>query len=145
MKRSLYLVTCLLITISACSTIKKSTKSDVDPKVNNIVWTVVSFHGKTLNDRDFSSGLPAIAFDMQDSKVSGNDGCNSFMGVATYKGDAIYTGAIATTKMACPGNKIQDDFYETLASKHLTWRLDNDQTLRLLVNDAEVMALKERQ
>jgi hypothetical protein len=65
------------------------------------------------------------------------------MGIATYRGHTIKTGAIASTKMACPGG-IQDDFYTTIGSDALTYHLDNG-VLRLFVNDAEVMALRERE
>ncbi len=136
---------CLLVVLSACSTIKKDEHSAVDARINNIVWTVISFKGKVLNERDYGNGLPSITFEMQDNKINGSDGCNTFMGVAAYKGNDITAGPIATTQMACPGNTISADFYEALASKHLTWALTGDGTLRLLVNDAEVMALKERQ
>jgi len=144
-KLKLPLIACLLIVLSACSTIKKDEHSVVDARINNIVWNVVSFDGKPLNERNYGNGLPSITFDMQDNKINGSDGCNTFMGIATYKGNKITSGPIATTQMACPGNTISADFYEALASKHLTWALTGDGTLRLLVNDAEVMALKERQ
>jgi heat shock protein HslJ len=145
MKLRLPFITCLLIVLSACSTIKKSEHSTVDPSVNNIIWAVVSFNGKPLDERNYRNGLPTIIFNMQDGKINGSDGCNNFMGIATYKGNRITPGAIATTQMACPGNTIQADFYELLGSKHLTWRLAGDGTLRLLINDAEVMALQEKQ
>jgi heat shock protein HslJ len=145
MKLKLPIIACLLIVLSACSTVKKTEHSTVDTSLNNIVWAVVSFRGKTLDEKDYRNGLPSITFNMQDNKINGNDGCNSFMGLATYKGNTITAGPIASTQMACPGNTIQGEFYELLASKHLTWRLDGDGTLRLLVNDAEVMALKEKQ
>ncbi len=146
MKLKLPLIACLLIVLSACSTIKKDEHSSVvDARINNIVWDVVSFNGKTLNVRNYGNGLPSITFEMQDNKINGSDGCNTFMGVASYKGNNITAGPIATTQMACPGNTISADFYEALASKHLSWALTGDGTLRLLVNDAEVMALKERQ
>jgi heat shock protein HslJ len=98
-----------------------------------------------LDAKSFSSGLPILILSMQDGKISGNDGCNNFIGVAAYRNNTIITGAIATTKMACAGNTLQNDFYDFLASKNLSWRLNNDAILRLYVNDAEVMALKERE
>ena len=145
MKIKLPLILGLMILTSACSVIKKGPNSDVNAQVNNIVWGVISFKGKTLQQQDFPNGLPHITFDMEDSKINGSDGCNNFMGLATYKGNSIKTGAIASTKMACPGNTIETDFYDVLASDKLTWRLDSDETLRLLDNGLEVMALKENQ
>ena len=145
MKTNFGLIACLILLLTACSTIKKTPHNTVDDKINNISWSVISFKGKMLDAKDFASGLPILIFSMQDGKISGNDGCNNFMGVATYNGNSIATGAIATTRMACPGNTIQNDFYDFLASKNLSWRLDNNAILRLYVNDAEVMALKERE
>jgi len=145
MKKKLPLLACLLIILSACSTTKKTSHSAVDTRINNIVWAVTSFRGKAINDSDFPNGGPLITFNMQDSRINGNDGCNTFMGLATYKDNSITVGALASTKMACPYNNIANSFYDILASKHLTWRLDSNETLRLYVNDAEVMALKEKQ
>jgi heat shock protein HslJ len=145
MKVKLLVFIALMILTQACSTIKKTAHNAVDVRINNIAWGVVSFKGKTLNSADFPNGLPAIIFNMQDDKINGSDGCNNFMGVATYKRNAIKIGPIASTKMACQGTDIQTDFYTILASDNLTWRFDNDGYLRLLVNDAEVMALREKQ
>jgi len=140
------MLVCLLLIIAGCATVKQKIQghNDVDPQINNIVWEISSFKGHALHASDFSAGIPSITFYMQDGKISGNDGCNSFMGLATYHGHTIKTGAIASTKMACPDNGIQQDFYTTIGSDALTYHLDNG-VLRLFVNDAEVMALRERE
>jgi heat shock protein HslJ len=144
MKINIAIAACLVIIISACSTIKKTDKQFVDNNINNIAWGVISFKGKGLHTDDFPNGAPTIVFDMQDGKINGNDGCNSFMGLANYTKDYIKPGPIASTKMACPNATIQSDFYEVLASEKITYKLA-DGVLRLYVNDAEVMALREKQ
>lgn len=141
--RSVLLVVLLLV--SACSSIKKAQHNTVDNRINNIVWSVISYKGHTLNEKDFANGLPRISFNMTDGRISGTDGCNSFMGVATYKGNNIKTGAIASTKMACTNANVPADFYSILSSGNLTWNLDYTNTLRLMVDGLEMMALKERQ
>ena len=138
------IITCLVFITSACSTIKKADKSFVDNRINNIAWAVISFKGHGLHPEDFPNGAPTVIFNMQDGKINGNDGCNSFMGLANYTKEYIKPGPIASTKMACPNATIQSDFYEVLASDKITYKLVND-VLRLYVNDAEVMALKEKQ
>jgi heat shock protein HslJ len=145
MKIKLYLLLAFTLLASACGTTKKTASSQVDDRINNIVWSVISFKGHTLSESNFTNGLPRISFNMQDGKISGTDGCNSFMGLATYKDNTIKTGPIASTKMACPGNNIQDDFYTVLSSGKLTWQLDNTQTLRLMSDGMEMMALRERE
>jgi heat shock protein HslJ len=144
MKLNIIIATCLVIITSACSTIKKTNKQYVDNNINNIAWAVISFKGKGLHTDDFPNGAPTIVFDMQDGKINGNDGCNSFRGLANYRKDYIKPGPIASTKMACPNTTILSDFYEVLGSEKITYRLIND-VLRLYVNDAEVMVLKEKQ
>jgi len=144
MRLKLSLITCLAIVISACSAIKKNTSSYTDAHVNNIAWAVISFKGKTLNNGDFPNGMPTFIFNMQDGKIVGNDGCNNFMGLATYTSTTIKPGPIASTKNACANTAFNNDFYEVLLSDKITYRLNND-ILRLYVNDAEVMALKEKQ
>jgi len=135
----------VLLLISACSSIKKTQHNSVDNRINNIVWSVISYKGHTLNEKDFPNGLPRISFNMTDGRINGTDGCNSFMGLATYKGNTIKTGPIASTKMACTNVNIPGDFYSILASDNLTWQLDYTNTLRLMVGGLEMMALKERE
>lgn len=139
-----FIFCCFFLILSACSTVKKTTSGNfVDPQINNIVWQVTSFQGHALDAAKFPNGVPNIIFNMQDGRINGNDGCNSFMGLATYRKDGIKTGPIASTKMACQGMDIAQEFYLQLSSPHLTYHL-NDGTLRLFVNDAEVMALREK-
>jgi len=144
MKINIAIIACLVIVTSACNTLKKTDKQFVDNNINNIAWAVISFKGHGLHPDDFPNGTPTIIFNMQDGKINGNDGCNSFMGLANYTKDYIKPGPIASTKMACANATILSDFYEVLASERITYHL-TDGVLRLYVNDAEVMALKEKQ
>lgn len=143
MRSKLSLIICIAIISSACNTIKKTGSSYVDVQVNNIAWAVTSFKGEMLNKGNFPNGLPTVIFNMKDSKISGYDGCNSFMGLAAYTTTLIKPGVIATTNATCANTTFTTDFYEVLASDKITYRLTND-ILRLYVNDAEVMALKEK-
>jgi heat shock protein HslJ len=145
MKLRPVLLVALLVALSACSSIKKTQQNQVDNRLNNIVWSVVSYKGHALNEKDFANGLPRISFNMQDGRITGTDGCNSFMGLATYKDNTIKTGAIASTKMACPNTPVPGDFYAILGSNDLTWTLDYTNTLRLMAGGLEMMALKERE
>jgi len=144
MKIKYTLFACLLILGSACSTIKKTDVAYVDGQINNIAWAIISFKGQTLVPANFPNGMPTIIFNMQDAKIGGNDGCNSFMGLATYTSTVIKPGPVASTKMACPNVGLPADFYEVLASDKITYHL-HEGILRLYVNDAEVMALKEKE
>ncbi len=144
MKVKIIILACLVFAVSACSTIKKSNKLYVDTRINNIAWAVIAFKGHGLHPDDFPNGMPTLIFNMQDGKINGSDGCNTFMGLANYTATYIKPGAIASTRMACANATIQNEFYEIMASEKLTYRLSGD-VLRLYVNDAEVIALKEKQ
>lgn len=51
-----------------------------------------------------ASAAPTGAYlQLNGDKVTGSDGCNSFLGRATVDGDAITFGPLASTRKACPG------------------------------------------
>jgi heat shock protein HslJ len=138
-----YLLIVAIMLLSACSALKPH--NDADVRINNIVWSVISYKGHSLNEADFSNGLPRISFNMKDGKISGTDGCNSFIGVAAYKGNNIKTGPIVSTKLACTSTAVPGDFYAILAADNLTWQFDDDNNLRLMVDGLQMMVLKERE
>jgi heat shock protein HslJ len=145
MKIKLSLIACLMITATACSSLKKTnTVNFADSRINNIAWAITSFRGKALNEQNFPNGMPTIIFNMQSGRISGYDGCNSFMGLATYTATTIKPGPTASTKIACTNSTFPADLYDVLSATKITYHLTDD-ILRLYVNDAEVMALKEKQ
>jgi len=80
---------------------------------NNIFdrkWSLVE-----LNNTEVNSKKPFILFDGDAKRIVGNGGCNRFSGAyKTLTADSISFGPIASTKMACPGNSRENEFYNLL-------------------------------
>lgn len=113
MKKYLYL--CLAIVGIAVFASCKSQKavvasySDLDGE-----WSVVELNGKKL-DPDKSNQL--IVIDVARNHLSGNAGCNRMNGSIEYSAarkNIIKFPQVATTRMACPELKGEQEFLEAL-------------------------------
>ncbi len=73
------------------------------PETGNL--NLVGTHWKLiiLQDTEISAvqRTPYLRLDA-DSRLSGSDGCNDFMGSYTLTGDSLSFGDLGSTKMACP-------------------------------------------
>lgn len=87
----------------------------------------------------FNGKMPFLQFDSDAMRVSGNTGCNSLNGPFNLepKGKLIF-GALATTKMACPGN---GEAVFTNALNKVTNFSISDNVLTLLNGNNTVMQL----
>lgn len=63
-------------------------------------WRLVSLGGDTVTPPANRPG-PSMTLDAAESRVSGSDGCNRFMGGFRRDGDALSFGQLASTMMAC--------------------------------------------
>lgn len=86
-----------------------------------------------LNHVGMDYGKASIKFDMENMRVSGNSGCNNFMGTFTLSGDTITFSQMGSTKMACmdeQANKTETELLQLLSQGE--FRFDTaDQTLNL--------------
>ncbi len=87
---------------------------------------------------------PATLEVKPDGSVSGKSGCNGFAGASTLQGDSIAFGALAATKMACPGPQMEQEgrYFAALAASR-RYLLDGD-TLRLLDAGGATLVLYRR-
>ncbi len=80
---------------------------------------------------------PVIAFDVENSKISGNTSCNAFNGKLVADGNKIsFADPLATTRMMCPGEG-ERAFLETL--KKVNTYAVNGNTLTFIMGDIAVM------
>jgi len=63
-------------------------------------WTLVTIEGTAASDA-FKGTIPYITFDADNHRVSGNAGCNRFMGGYALSGSVYEPALPATTQMAC--------------------------------------------
>lgn len=75
-------------------------------------WTVTALPGGALPD----GPAPVIAF-AEGGRLSGQSGCNRFMGSWAQDGLALTFGALGATKMACPPDRmdLERRMFEALA------------------------------
>ena len=87
---------------------------------------------------------PATLEVKADGSVSGKSGCNGFAGASTLQGDSIAFGALAATKMGCPGPQMEQEgrYFAALAASR-RYLLDGD-TLRLLDAGGATLVLYRR-
>lgn len=74
-------------------------------------WHLVSIRGEEIELSEESRGTPYIAFSAEESRVTGNAGCNQFTG-SFELGEAggLSFGNIAATKMMCADMSVEDRF-----------------------------------
>ncbi|GAL66222.1 META domain-containing protein [Jejuia pallidilutea] len=92
-------------------TLKKASGNEA---IENKKWVLFELLGKEINTED-TPKQAFMLFNSEQSKVSGNNSCNSFSGSYELKGNGqIALGNIATTKMACPNMEIAASFNDVL-------------------------------
>lgn len=123
-----------LLVFSACNTTKNlaGVKSLLNAK-----WNLQSIADYSDIAGLYNGKMPFLSFDTDAMRVTGNTGCNSLTGPFNIeqKGKLNF-GALATTKMACPGNGEQV-FSEAL-SKVTNYKI-SDNVLTLLNNETPIM------
>jgi len=80
---------------------------------NNILkselWHIIEIGGVL----DFEK-QPSIGFDIAESRITGNSGCNNFFGKLNIDKDKISFENVGATRMACPDMSTEDLFFKAL-------------------------------
>ena len=75
-------------------------------------WKLVRLNGKDVKSE---AREPHIKFETENTRASGNSGCNQFSCSFELPGpNRIKFGNVMSTKMACIGDSIEDDFFQVL-------------------------------
>ncbi|RJF73417.1 META domain-containing protein [Deinococcus cavernae] len=93
-----------------------------------------TFTLKTVAGQPLGRTVKPVTVQFGAGRVSGSDGCNSFSGSAEWRGGRVTVGALALTRMACPGMDRVPSLPEFLGSSPSA-QLDGD-TLRLSAEGA---------
>lgn len=89
----------------------------LDGQIEETYWKLVSMNGTPVQVDSSFNKEPHFILKEKDNRIIGNAGCNNMMG--TYKLAAqnkISFSKIASTLMACPNLKIEDEFKKVLES-----------------------------
>jgi heat shock protein HslJ len=113
----------MLILLSCFAPKKVTVAADGPPALFGTYWKLVELNGTMPG---LTSKEPHIVLSQSDKKVTGNGGCNSFFGTYQYQADGNISFAdIGSTKMACPGLPVENEFFKTLtAVKRYSFKLD---------------------
>ena len=57
-------------------------------------------------NKDIGQTKAFITFNLDENRVNGNDGCNTFFGQVEFNNSKVNFGNLGSTQMACPDNKI---------------------------------------
>ena len=78
-------------------------------------WEVIGYNNGKQAVTSVLIGTTLTAEFGEDGNISGNSGCNTYRGAYTVTGDQITIGPLATTRMACP-QEIMDQETQYLAA-----------------------------
>lgn len=92
------LVALASVILSACQTTPEPARPDA---LDSNTWVLISLGGSGFQMR--SNATPTLSF-RGDGTVSGYDGCNRMSGGYSTDGGSLSFGALAVTRMACPGD-----------------------------------------
>jgi heat shock protein HslJ len=79
-------------------------------------WIMTGIDGLSIDDKDFSRGIPEINVASNGMSMSGNTGCNTFNGVLWIEGQRLRINGITLTRVSCPGD-MESRFVEMLESR----------------------------
>jgi heat shock protein HslJ len=72
-------------------------------------WRLKAIQGASANAR-FTGKIPTLSFNADESRVSGNAGCNSYNGAFTLDGNSLSITKLRTTRMACADMESEKTF-----------------------------------
>jgi len=101
-------------------------------------WTLEKVSGRAVTAAEFAKGLPELEFDIEGGKLSGHDGCNRINGSMEVQGNRIKFAGLASTKMACPGNKKENEFTQKLSNQVAGYFFSNGQLILYLIDDSTI-------
>ncbi|MBS1494963.1 MAG: DUF4377 domain-containing protein [Bacteroidetes bacterium] len=94
----------LIKTLSKKPTMVISDKNYAALNGQNYVLTGLDMDGSFNNDIGKTKAF--ITFNLDENRVNGNDGCNTFFGRVEFNNSKVSFGNLGSTQMACPDNKI---------------------------------------
>lgn len=122
--------------IAGCSSGDKDDKPAATPMGRTFVSTAV--------DGPQIPGGGPLTLTFADGRISASSGCNTADGTVDFTDDTLHVGTLASTLMACPGDRGEaDSWQDKLLTALPKWQLD-DGTLTLTGKDVTVTLLDKK-
>ncbi|MGW4481480.1 META domain-containing protein [Rhodococcus triatomae] len=103
-----------------------------------------TFVSTTVDGAQIPGGGPVTLEFIEPDRIAGTAGCNRATGTADFSGGTIVTGPLATTMMACMGEKADSDqWLASFLAAAPAWDLDGD-TLTLRTEASTVTLLDRK-
>ncbi|RMA58745.1 META domain-containing protein [Ulvibacter antarcticus] len=117
MKNKLAVMVLLTLTIVSCD----ATKHQVDPmeqedtintEINDNTWELTTLDGQNIDQSGVKGKKIQFTLNSTDKTISGFSGCNIFSGSYSLEaGGHIRISQVASTRMACPDSKFNENEY----------------------------------
>lgn len=113
MKTKIVAICLLAITAFGCKSTKNSNTDMTTDKASegifDVSWNMTTLEGKDLENSIQNGKTIHFTLHSEDNRFSGFSGCNNFSGTYTLEtGNRISFSQIASTRMACPDSKIDE-------------------------------------
>ena len=105
-------------------------------------WILEKINNRILQPTEFAKGLPQIELDLSAKKLSGHDGCNSINGGFEVMGSKIKFNEFTSTKIACPNNKIENQFTHLISNLLVDYYFKEGQMFFYLPDDSIIVFKK---
>lgn len=138
---TLFFLGVVLISCNASKTQKSDSVSKLEGtwELNYITGPRIAFEGLYPNKK------PTINFDIKESRVSGNNSCNSFTGKLVVTGNKIdFNQPMAVTKMMCMDGQGEQVFMSTLPKITSYDVTDDGKTLNFISGDIAMMRFTKK-
>lgn len=130
MKRILVLSILALLTVGMTSCCRPCRKAK-PVEVKGAKWGLIELNDKVI-DRQAGDRPDRLTLVLgEDGRLSGKGDCNNLMGGYTLDGNQLTITGIASTRMMCPNQALEDQYFRTLES---ATQIYNDGTYLILRN-----------
>lgn len=86
-------------------------------QLTGVKWKLIEIYGQTFEAVEGQNVEAFLVFDEKENRIYGSGSCNNFNGSYELKeGQRITLTGLATTMMACPNMKIEQELFEALNS-----------------------------
>lgn len=97
-----------MLLLSACQTMPQTAESASTAELRNTLWKLVNVAGKSVQTAE-GQRMASLTLDSQEARARIATACNNGSAAFSTEGDTIRFSPVMSTKMACPGERMQQE------------------------------------